>query len=120
MKLSYKIAFLHVMIILIILDFTSCKSEVSEPVSDIEAQYFEDYIEPDYKWGFINRSGRPTIEAIYDDVRDARSNLIAANYKGKWGYIDQNGKTKIEHRYKQVLDFSENRSFVQDFNHNWK
>ncbi|NNE15564.1 MAG: WG repeat-containing protein [Saprospiraceae bacterium] len=87
--------------------------------SPLEKQYFEDYEAPKYKWGFLNTKGDIVIDPIYDDVRDAKQDLIAANLEGKWGYINHKGKTVIPFIYQQALDFSESRSFVQDFENQW-
>jgi|GEM_PF-1153184 len=118
MKSFYKISLICLTTALVIFGFYSCKTEINNP-SPIEMQYFEDYTPPQYKWGFIGKSGEPVIDAIYDDLRDANSKIIAANLKGKWGFIDLNGNKVVDHKYKQAFDFSENRCFVQDFNNNW-
>ena len=69
----------------------------------------------------MDMTGETIIKPKYDDVRDMKTNITAANLKGRWGYIDQSGHTIIDFMYKQVLDFDESgdRSIVQDFKNNW-
>lgn len=99
--------------------FSGCIDDPKSKMSEEEIIYFEDYTSPKQKWGFINKQGKIVVNPKYDDLRDASSELIAANLNGKWGYIDSNGNNVIPHIYKQALDFSNNRSFVQNFNNNW-
>ena len=58
----------------------------------IEDIYFNDYVSPSDKWGYMDKTGRTVIKPKYDDVRDMKTSLTAANLKGKWGYIDPRGK----------------------------
>lgn len=99
----------------------SCKedSNVSDAASQVEQDYFQDYESPKEKWGFINEKGKEVIEPIYDMVKDMKTDLVAANYKGRWGYIDNNGKKVIPFLYKQAYDMLGSTAFVQDFNNQW-
>ncbi len=85
----------------------------------IESEHFKNYDIPELKWGFINKGGAVVIDPIYDDVRDMKTQLTAANLLGRWGYIDTIGNEKIGFRYKQVSDFYDERAFVKDFDNNW-
>ena len=113
----------YILIIFTFLFLSSCKNEpkVLDESSSIEDIYFSDYEAPDEKWGYMDMSGETVIKPKYDDVRDMKSNITAANLNGRWGYIDQSGKTVIDFIYKQVLDFNEeeDRAIVQDFSNNW-
>ncbi len=113
----------YILIIFTFLFLSSCKNEpkILDESSSIEDIYFSDYEAPDEKWGYMDMSGETVIKPKYDDVRDMKSNITAANLNGRWGYIDQSGKTVIDFIYKQVLDFNEeeDRAVVQDFSNNW-
>jgi hypothetical protein len=100
-----------------------CVNDPQSPLSSdsIEDIYFRDYKSPKNKWGYMDQTGKTVIKPKYDDVRDMKSNITAANLKGKWGFIDKNGEKLIDFKYKQVHDFnkSDDRVVVQDFNNKW-
>jgi len=110
-------------ILSIFLLLASCKND-SSPLDNnqsIEDIYFHDYQSPKEKWGYMDMKGSTVIKPIYDDVRDMKSKLTAANKKGRWGYINQQGDKVIDFQYKQVLDFNDSgdRTIVQDFHNDW-
>ncbi len=110
------------LLIAVVLAVSSCKEDLPhDDNAPIEAQYFEDYESPRLKWGYIDTRGEVVISPIYDDVRDMKSDLTAANYKGKWGFINNKNEPVIDFKYKQVLDFDKkvNRAFVQSFDNEW-
>ena len=109
---------------IVVLFFSSCKSDTtsvtqSSDAATIENAYFEDYVSPNHKWGFIDKNGIVAIEPTYDEVGEMKGVLTAANYRGKWGYIDIDGQFVIPAKYKQAYEFSEFGAFVQDFNNQW-
>ena len=105
-------------LLLIFLSY-GCKEETFEPSNPIEEKYLNNYISPENKWGFMNTDGEIIINPIYDDLKDFKEGLSAANLKGKWGFIDKQNNAVIPFDYKQVYSFSENRTFAQDFNNKW-
>jgi len=107
---------------ILLMFFTACKTDRfghnlpdDAPAEEI---YFADYIASVDKWGFIDTAGKIVIEAVFDDVRDFRNGLAAANLKGKWGFIDPFGKKVIDFKYRSVNDFSEGLAIVQDMDKN--
>ena len=105
--------------ILTVLLFISCKNDPpvvkSDETSQTEQEYFEDYESSEYKWGFIDRAGNLTIEAIYDDCRDFSEGLALVNFEGRWGYINTKGENVIPHAYSMATNFSSGIARVTDF-----
>ncbi len=100
----------------------SCQDSTEEKASsgDVESisaeqAYFEDYVSPEYKWGFIDKDGDIVIDARYDAVGKFSEGLAPANEDGKWGYIDKDGKTIVDFRFKAAHPFREGIARVQDF-----
>ena len=63
------------------------------------------------KYGFIDKDGKVTVEAKYDDAREQNDyGFVAVKKDGKWGSIDQYGKVVIEPTY--VIKNEENIDFV--------
>ncbi|NJL42748.1 MAG: WG repeat-containing protein, partial [Pseudanabaena sp. SU_2_4] len=65
------------------------------------------------KIGFIDRTGRITIEPRFDEIFVGFSEGLAPVRIGiKWGYIDRTGKIAIEPRFDRGFDFSEGLAAV--------
>lgn len=57
------------------------------------------------KWGFIDKSGKIVIEAVYEKVEDFRNGYAAVLKDGKWGFINKKGEIVIECKYRKVGEF---------------
>lgn len=77
--------------------------------------YFADYEPSQYKWGYIEETGRLVIDNKYDNTRDFSEGLAAVNFKGKWGYIDTRGKKQIEFKFRSAFPFKEGIARIQNF-----
>ena len=75
----------------------------------------DDFKSNPFKWGYIDMKGNIAIKAQYEDNRDFKDGLAAANYKGKWGYINKRGEPIIEFQYRTTTEFSEGLAIVQMF-----
>ena len=64
------------------------------------------------KAGFIDRSGRLAIPALFDSTEDFSEGLAAVRVKQKYGYIDRKGRWAIRPRYLLVFAFSEGAARV--------
>jgi hypothetical protein len=62
---------------------------------------------PEGKWGFIDESGKLTITARFDEVRDFIDELAPVRIGRKWGYIDTLGRIAIEPRFQSAGEFHE-------------
>ena len=82
----------------------------------LEEKYFEDYVAPSSKWGFIDESGETIIEAIYDDVLPYSEGLAGVNYKGRWGFLNKAGDLSIKPQYMSVTSFKDDHAIARDFN----
>ena len=91
-----------------------CKSETATPSAE-EIAYLADYETSANKWGYIDKTGKLVIEAVFDDVGQFSEGLAAINQNGKWGYIDRKGKMVIPIIYKSGWAFHENRARVKPF-----
>jgi hypothetical protein len=65
----------------------------------------------DYKWGYLNKAGKPVIPAQYS-MALSFSDGWAAVQSTAWGFIDKTGKEVIPAEYTAVNDFSEGRALV--------
>lgn len=71
-----------------------------------------------YRWGFIDKTGKTVIEAIFSDISEFRDGIAAANtdpYEPKYGFIDKVGKWIIQPQFENTNQFSEGlaRIFVR-------
>ena len=66
----------------------------------------------DAKWGFLDTTGKVSIDFQFDDVRSFSQGLAAAQKGSKWGYIDTNGKAVIDFQFDTAENFSEGAAFV--------
>ena len=46
----------------------------------------------DYKWGFVDLTGKEVIPCRYNRVGRFSEGLAAVDAEGKWGFIDKGGK----------------------------
>jgi len=96
----------------------SCQSE-DKPATyadDGEAQYFEDYEPPRYKWGLIDIRGNNVIEPIYDDLKDPLDlQHIPASLAGKWSYISLQGEPIVPFQFKSVQQWQGGVGWAQNW-----
>ncbi|MBU1068567.1 WG repeat-containing protein, partial [Myxococcota bacterium] len=62
---------------------------------------------PGFKFGFIDRTGKLAIPAIYQAAQDFHGGFAAVQRAGKWGYIDRTGKTVVPFKWTEAGDFSD-------------
>ena len=107
--------YIRISIFLIIFSVISCKQDPEIPDHIADDPYFEDYVSPEFKWGFIDKTGELTIPAKYDAVGKFSEGLAAANLNGLWGYIDVKNKVIIPFAYKAAYTFSDEYAKVLNF-----
>ncbi len=103
------------LLLIVSLFIFSCKGDNTESNLSGEEEYFEDYQEPFYKWGFIDTEGKMVIEKKFDDLRPFQNGLARANYNGKWGFIDKTGNDVIHFKYRGTFPFKDGLARVQNF-----
>ena len=54
------------------------------------------------KYGVIKTTGDVTIQAKYEDLKEAKSGTLIAKETGKYGLIDLEGNTKLEFKYNSI------------------
>lgn len=62
---------------------------------------------PEGKWGFIDESGKLSIAARFDEVRDFIDDLAPVRIGRKWGYVDTSGRIAIEPHFQGAGEFHE-------------
>jgi hypothetical protein len=62
---------------------------------------------PGGKWGFIDESGKLSIAARFDEVRDFIDDLAPVRIGRKWGYVDTLGRMVIEPHFQSAGEFHE-------------
>jgi hypothetical protein len=78
------------------------------------------WVQKQFQYGYINKTGHFVIPAVYDETRDFSNNLAAVKKDGKWGFIDTSGVVKVPFQYtKEPKAFSDHRAFVQGTNNKW-
>lgn len=80
---------------------------LDEPEIDNESQQMH------WKCGFIDKQGKPVIEANYDGAKRFSEGLAPVCVKGKWGFIDTNGALKIPMQFDDAKSFSNGMAAVQ-------
>lgn len=55
------------------------------------------------KYGVIKTTGDVTIQAKYDELKEAKSGTLIAKENGKYGLIDLEGNTKLEFKYNSII-----------------
>ena len=58
-------------------------------------------------YGYINQSGKVTIEPQFNSARQFREGMAAVEINGKWGYIDRNGEISIAPTFSKSDSFYE-------------
>ena len=66
-----------------------------------------------YKWGFIDKSGRLVIPCKYDNSASFSKGLACVKLNHKWGFIDKSGTEVIPCKYDCLIFFSEGRACVK-------
>lgn len=95
-----------------------CQSDNNKEVyaDQSEAQYFEDYESPRFKWGLINTIGQEILEPKYDDLKDPIDlDHIPASLAGKWTYITHKGKPLVPHQFQSVETWSDGAGWGRNF-----
>ncbi|HEX5706676.1 MAG TPA: WG repeat-containing protein, partial [Pyrinomonadaceae bacterium] len=64
------------------------------------------------KFGYMDRTGRTVIPAVYDDARDFSEGLALVSRDGRYGFIDKTGKVVIPLQYFYGSSFSEGLAAV--------
>ena len=82
-------------------------SEAKAVAADFEESYF--------KWGYINKRGILTIEAVFDECKNFNNGLAVARKKDKWGYIDKSGRMAIPLQFQEAYDFSDSMAVVKNY-----
>lgn len=80
---------------------------LDEPEIDNESQQMH------WKCGFIDKQGKPVIEAKYDGAKRFAEGLAPVCINGKWGFIDTNGDLKIPMQFEDAKSFSNGLAAVQ-------
>jgi hypothetical protein len=79
----------------------------------------------DFKYGFMDKTGKILIDTKYDDVRDFSEGLAAVKFtnslgESKWGFIDTAGNVKIDFIFQnEPKSFSSSRTFILGTNNKW-
>lgn len=66
----------------------------------------------EWKFGYINKSGKVVIDPIYEMGGRFRNGLAVVQKEGKYGYIDKNGKEMIPFLYDDAKDFVDGMAVV--------
>lgn len=77
--------------------------------------FFKDYEVPEYKWGFVDGSGKLVIKNIYDNAREFEEGLAPVCVAGKWGYIDTRNQFVIKPQFRSAFGFHNGIARVQNF-----
>lgn len=93
--------------IFMLLTLTGCNDRVSD-FSEGLAVY-----EHNGKFGYVDSTGRVTIEAQYDLAKDFSNGMGYVSKNGKWGYVDRTGKVIIPIKYDYIY------GYVWDFGKTW-
>ena len=81
----------------------------------IESKWFPEGLAPvmiDGKWGFIDKTGKITINPQFDLARSFSEGLAPVKIDGKWGFIDKTGQFVINPQFVGSCDFSEGLAIV--------
>lgn len=70
-------------------------------------------VEYNWKYGFIDTSGKEVIPLKYDNADDFSEGLARVKLNGKWGYIDTSGKEVIPLKYDNSDNFSDGLARVK-------
>ncbi|HPH24848.1 MAG TPA: WG repeat-containing protein, partial [Chitinophagaceae bacterium] len=70
------------------------------------------------QYGFIDKTGKLILPAIYDDARQFVNGFASVKIDGKWGFINSKGRIIIEPKYDDVKSFSENKVGIK-INDKW-
>jgi hypothetical protein len=62
--------------------------------------------EPEFQYGFIDKTGRMVIEPQFDYAEWFSEGLAAAKYEGQFGYIDKTGQFVIKPQFSSAYVFS--------------
>lgn len=65
------------------------------------------------KWGYINKTGKIEIKAIYDEIGFFSEGLAAARLDEKYGFISKSNESVIPFNYDGVYDFESNRALIE-------
>ena len=65
------------------------------------------------KFGLIDTSGNRFVPALFEDIGEVSSELIAIKRHGKWGYCDYETKLKIPYNFDYASGFVNGLAFVK-------
>lgn len=66
------------------------------------------------KWGWIDKTGKPTIDAQFDDASPFfDGELAVVKQNGLYGYIDKKGSIKIDFQFKKAYPFMGEVAYVE-------
>jgi WG containing repeat len=57
------------------------------------------------KWGYIDRTGKLTISAQFEEAGPFSEGLAAVEVGGKWSYIDRTGKLAVKPQFSYAREF---------------
>ena len=63
------------------------------------------------KYGVMKQTGENTIEATYDDLKEAKTGILIAKKGDKYGIIDLENSTKVEFKYTSIA-YNEKSRFI--------
>ena len=101
-----KTVFLTVLAVLLLTDFYAYGQELEPKLGS------------NFKYGFIDKTGKEVIPFKYQHAKDFSEGLARVQLNNKWGYIDKTGKEVISFKYADVGIFSEGLAAVQ-LNDKW-
>lgn len=70
----------------------------------------------DNKYGYLDKSGKKVIPAIYDSAGSFKEGLAVVEVNSKYGFIDEKGKQVIPMKYIKASAFTESLAAVKIFN----
>lgn len=87
---------------------------IAPQYADIDVDGEQYLVKQGDKWGWINKVGKATISAQYDNAFPFRGSKYAAVKQGnKWGYIDEHGKMIINPVYDFAFGFDGDVAVVE-------
>ena len=65
------------------------------------------------KWGYIDQTGKKTIDFTYDKAFNFSGGAAAVCKDGKWGYVAEDGSILIDFEYEEARPSFENKAWVK-------
>ena len=70
-------------------------------------------MDPDEKWGYIDKEGYWAIEPKYDGTWDFNNGIAMVTYKDRYGYIDTKGNWVVEPQFDEAEEFENGLAMVR-------